>query len=115
MRLGKVHFFILWTHEGHKIPLTLISLYSPPELSLLKASYNMLWLCEHQGDLALQFIDARTIQLVVSMIPHTPRIEAQQLGEHFFLIEKPGLDIAMIGGTLEAMHEHENMTINEMN
>jgi hypothetical protein len=115
MRLGEVHFFILWTHEGHEIPLALISLYSPPEPSLLKASYNTLWSCEHQGDLALRFVDARTIQSVVAMIPHTPRIEAQQLGERFFLVEKPGLDVAMIGGTLEAMHEHENTTINEMN
>jgi hypothetical protein len=32
------------------------------------------------------------------MIPHMPRIEAQQLGECFFLVEKPGLDVALIGG-----------------
>jgi hypothetical protein len=35
---------------------------------------------------------------VVAIIPHTPRIEVQQLGERFFLVEKPGLDVALIGG-----------------
>jgi len=45
------------------------------------------------------------------MIPHTPRIEAQQLQAQFFLVEKPGLDVAVIGGMIEAMHGHEHMTI----
>ena len=98
MHLGEVYFFILWTHEGHDTALALVSLYSAPDPRLLKASHNMLWLCEHQGDSALRFINAKAIQLVVTMIPHTPRIEAQQLGERFFLVEKPGLDVALIGG-----------------
>jgi hypothetical protein len=89
----------------------LISLYSTPEPRLLKASHNMLWSCEHQGDLALQFIDAKIIQSVVAMIPHMPVIEAQQLGEHFFLVEKPGLDVAVIGGMDETEHGHDNRTI----
>jgi hypothetical protein len=93
MRLGEVQFFILWIHEGRETPLVLVSLYSTPEPRLLKASHNMLWLCEHQGDSALQFIDAKIIQSMVAMIPHMPTIEAQQLGEHFFLVEKPGLDV----------------------
>ena len=98
MCLAKVYFFILWTHEGCETPLALISLYSTPDPRLLKASHNTLWSCEHQGDSALRFINAKAIQLVVAMIPHTPRIEAQQLGERFFLVEKPGLDVALIGG-----------------
>jgi hypothetical protein len=111
MRLAEVYFFILWTHEGHETPLTLISLYSTPDPRLLKASHNTLWSCEHQGDSALQFINAKTIQLVVAMIPHTPRIEAQQLQAQFFLVEKPGLDVAVIGGMIEVMLGHEHMTI----
>ena len=70
----------------------------------------MLWLCEHQGDSALQFIDAKIIQSVVAIISHTPTIEVQQLGEHFFLVEKPGLDIAVIGGMDETVHGHDNRT-----
>jgi hypothetical protein len=47
------------------------------------------------------------------MIPHMPRIEAQQLQERFFLVEKPGLDVAVIGGMVEEMRGHEYSTINE--
>ena len=115
MCLAEVYFFIIWTHEGRETPLTLISLYSTPEPRLLKASHNTLWSCEHQGDSALWFIDAKTIKSVVAMIPHTPRIEAQQLGEWFFLVEKPGLDIAIIGDMVEAMRGHKDVTVNETN
>jgi hypothetical protein len=111
MRLAEVYFFILWTHEGHETPLVLILLYSTPDPRLLKALHNTLWSCEHQGDSALRFINAKTIQSVVVMIPHTPRIEAQQLQARFFLVEKPGLDVAVIRGMIEAMHGHEHMTI----
>ena len=113
IRLGEVQFFILWTHEGHETPLALVSLYSTPEPRLLKASHNTLWSCEDQGDSALRFIEAKTMKSVVAMIPHTPMIEGQQLGERFFLVEKPGLDVAVIGGMVEAMHGHEHMTFNE--
>ena len=113
MRLAEVLFFILWTHKGRETPLALVSLYSTPDLRLLKASHNTLWSCEHQGDSALQFIDAKTIQSVVAMIPHMPMIEAQRLGEWFFLVEKPGLDVAVIGGMVEEMRGHEYSTINE--
>jgi hypothetical protein len=96
MQLGEVQFFILWTHKECRTPLMLISLYSTPDLGLLKALHKTLWSCKHQRDSALQFINAKTIQLVVTMIPHTPRIEVQQLQEQFFLVEKLGLDIAVI-------------------
>ena len=107
MCLAEVYFFILWTHEGRETPLVLISLYFTPDPRLLKASHNTLWSCEHQGDSALRFINAKTIQSVVTMIPHMPRIEVQQLQARFFLVEKPGLDVAVIGGMIEAMHGHE--------
>jgi len=75
----------------------------------------MLWSCEYQGDTALRFIDTKTIQSVVAMIPHKPVIEAQELGEHFFLVEKPGLDVAVIGGMDETMHGHEHSIIDKIN
>jgi len=50
---------------------------------------------------------------VVAIIPHTPRIEGQQLGECFFLVEKLGIDIAVIGGVDEAMHRNEHISIDD--
>jgi len=110
MHLGKVYFFILWTHKGYETALALVSLYSAPELRLLKALHNTLWSCEHGRDSALWFIDAKAIQSVVAMIPHMPRIEVQQLGKCFFLVEKLGLDVTLIGGMDETMHRQDHST-----
>jgi hypothetical protein len=98
-----VYFFIHLTHEGHDLALALVSLYSAPHPKLLEVSHNMLWSCEYQGDSSLKFINVKSIQSVVAMIPHMPMIEGQQAGEHFFLVEKPGFDVAVIGGMDEAM------------
>lgn len=39
------------------------------------------------------------------MIPHKPVIEGQEASDRFFLVEKPGLDVAMMAGTEEAITE----------
>jgi len=95
--------------------LALVSPYSASDLRLLRASHNTLWLCKHHRDSALWFINAKAIQSVIAMIPHMPRIEAQQLGEHFLLVEKPGLDITLIGGMDETMHGHKHRLVDETN
>jgi hypothetical protein len=51
--------------------------------------------------MALRFIDVKIIQAVVSMVPHAPAIQGQPAEERFFLVEKPGLDVAMMGGAEE--------------
>ena len=81
--------------------LALVSLFSKPDPTLLSLSVKTLWSCQYRGDLALQFIDVKTIQAVVSMVPHTPSIQGQAEGERFFLVEKPSLDVAMMAGTEE--------------
>jgi hypothetical protein len=35
------------------------------------------------------------------MIPHTPVIDGQEAHNRFFLVEKPGLDVAVITGAEE--------------
>jgi hypothetical protein len=108
IRLAEVYFFIHLTHEGHDLALALVSLYSTPHPKLLEVSHNTLWSCEYQGDSSLRFINVKSIQSVVAMIPHMPVIEGQQAGERFFLVEKPGFDVAVIGGMEEAMPSNEN-------
>jgi len=51
--------------------------------------------------MALRFINVKTIQAVVSMVPHTPVIQGQPAEEQFFLMEKPGLDVAIMAGAEE--------------
>jgi hypothetical protein len=83
--------------------LMLISLYSRPDPTLLSLLVNTLWSCEYKGDHALRFINIKTIHIVVVMIPHRLVIGGWQMGELFFLVEKLGLDIAVILGIQEHM------------
>jgi len=83
--------------------LALISLYSKPDNYLLSISANTLWSSEYQGNGALKFIDVKTIQSVVTMIPHKPEILGLPPSERFFLVEKPGLDVTMMGGIEDDM------------
>ena len=89
-------------------------MYSRPDPSLLRLSVNTLWSCEHQGDAALRFIDVKIIQSVVAMVPHTPAIEGVDLGERFFLVEKPGFDVAIIAGIQENLRVDENIEIDSI-
>jgi hypothetical protein len=70
---------------------------------------NTLWSCEYEGDGALRFIDIKTICAVVAMIPHKLVIGGRQMSERFFLVEKPGLDVAMISGVQEDMPVDEEI------
>jgi hypothetical protein len=103
MRIAEAYFYIHVHHEGREMALALVSLYSKPDPTILRHSLNTLWSCKYQGDSdsALKFIDAKTIQSVVSMVPHNPVIPGQETEERFFLVEKPGLDVAIIAGIEE--------------
>jgi hypothetical protein len=93
---------VLLAREGNenaaRNAVALVSLYSMPHKDLLRLSSNTLYSCEYEGDNALRFIDVKTIQAVVSMVPHTPAICHQEPSERFFLVEKPGLDVAVMAG-----------------
>ena len=107
VRIADVRFFVYLHRNEEDIALALVSLYSNLDSRLLSLSVNTLWSCKYQGDMALQFINVKTIQAVVSMVPHTPVIQGQPAEEHFFLMEKPGLDIVVMAGTEEGTQEEE--------
>jgi hypothetical protein len=108
IRIVEVRFFVHFFYEGEEIALALVSLYSRPDPTLLDLSFNTLWSCQYQGDMALQFIDVKTIQAVVSMVPHTPVIQGLPAQERFFLVEKPGLDVAVMTGAEDLSGEELN-------
>jgi hypothetical protein len=64
--------------------------------------------------MALRFIDVKSIQSMVAMVPYTPAIEGEDLGEWFFLVEKPGFDVAIIVGIQENLWVEENIEIDSM-
>jgi hypothetical protein len=97
--------------EGKELGLALVSLYSRPDPTLLNKSVNTLWSCEYEGDGALIFTNAKTIHSVVAIGPHRPVIGDQQMGERFFLVEKPGLDVAVMSGIQEYMPVDEDAIV----
>ena len=107
IRIVEVRFFLYIPREEGEISLALVSLFSNPDPTLLSLSFNTLWSCQYQGNMALQFINTKTIQAVVSMVPHMPMIQGQPAEGRFFLVEKPGLDVAMIAGAEEEMSGEE--------
>ncbi len=73
-------------------------LFSNLDPTLLQLSVNTLWSCKYLGDSALKFINVKCIHAIVAMVPHALAIEEQPVWEWFFLIEKPGFDVAVISG-----------------
>ena len=83
----------------------LSSYYTLHHRELLHISSNMLYSCEYQGDNALHFIDAKTIQAVMAMVPHMPAIGYQGPSEWFFLIEKPRFNAAVMTGIEDKLQD----------
>jgi hypothetical protein len=100
-RIAEVYFFIHLCYNGDERAPMLVSLFSNPDPTLLRLSINTLWSCESLGDSALKFIDVKCIHAIMAMIPHAPAIGEQPAHEQFFLIEKPGFDVAVISGIEE--------------
>ena len=77
--------------------LAMVSLYSSPHTGLLKHSYYTVWSCTHLGDMTV--VDVKSIVSVVAMVPHQPFPE--DTIKRVFVVEKPGLDVAWLGGNAE--------------
>jgi hypothetical protein len=113
--IEEVYFFILFRVQEHELPLALVSLYLRPCPVLLKLSVNTLWSCEYQGDSALIFIDVKSIQSVVAMIPHALLVDRRQASKRFFLVEKPGFDVTVMTGVEEEISAERTGTFNRDN
>lgn len=91
------YFRLAFGEEVHG--LALISVFSPPDLQLLRESFQTVYKCHYQGEDALLAIDIKQIESVVAMIPYykvTPDGELQIPGTEYFLMEKIGLDITAL-------------------
>ena len=81
----------------------MVSLYSLPHQDLLEFLYHTLLSCTHEND--LKVIDVKSICAVVAMILHKPFSGETQ--ERYFVVKKPGLDVACLGGNVEVVPEEE--------
>lgn len=75
-------------------------MYSSPDNRLLRLSSQTVVSCSLLDEISV--IDVKKIVSVVAMIPHTPRLQEDIMVEdRFFMLEKPGLDIANFGASRE--------------
>ena len=83
--------------------LAMVSLYSDPCQDLLKLSYHTLFSCTY--DIDMKVIDVKTIRSVIAMVPHKPF--PGDTRQRYFVVEKPGLDVAYLGGNVEVVPDEE--------
>lgn len=81
----------------------LVSRYSSPNAGILKKSSNTYWLCTHGRIENLEVIPVKTILSVVAMIPYKPLQNDSE--QQYFVVEKPGLEVACMGGVEENIPE----------
>ncbi|RDB26701.1 hypothetical protein Hypma_005263 [Hypsizygus marmoreus] len=108
LEFGEVQYYFRFdiTSEVTRT-LAMISLYSRPDLDLLRKSSNTLWSCRHQGVAGLVVVEARSIEAVVAMAPHSVTILGEEWAGRVFVVEKPGLDVAEMGGVVEDIPDEE--------
>ena len=104
LSFAKVYFYLRLNIGQEEKTLALVSVYSPPDRELLEASYFTLWSCRYQGNMALKVVDVKTIVGVVAMVLHGENFTGDTTGR-FFVVEKPGLDVAHMGGNDEIITE----------
>jgi hypothetical protein len=95
---AEVQYYFQMVVNDEEKALALVSIYSPPDRDILKESYNTLWVCTYRGDQALKVVDVKSIMAVISLPPLPGGLDGT-----FFLTEKPGLDVAHMGGRDEVL------------
>jgi hypothetical protein len=87
--------------ESKNKTYALVSKYSPPHAEILKKSYNTYLSCTHGRIENMEIIPVERILSVVSIIPH--KLFENDSEQRYFVVEKPGLDIAHMGGVEESI------------
>jgi hypothetical protein len=107
IQFAEIYYFFQMVIDDTEKSLAMVSMYSPPHAGLLTLSFDTLWSCIYQGNSSLRVIDAKSITAVIAMVPHQPFPEDSSPVEHFFVVEKPGLDVSSLGGVTESAPEEE--------
>ena len=105
VRFAQVYYYFQVLINETETTLAVVSLYSLPHEELLEYSHHTLLSCVYEGDAHLQVIDIKSIMSVVAMVPHHPFPE--DLLDRYFVVEKPGPDVACLGGVVEVGPEEE--------
>lgn len=81
----------------------MVRMYGPPDQEILRDSSNTVWSCSLNGSDGLAVVDVKEIEAVVAMVPHSTHFLGEEWAERCFVVEKPGLDVAEMGGVADSM------------
>ncbi|KAG6825417.1 hypothetical protein H0H92_003754 [Tricholoma furcatifolium] len=105
LEFGEVLFFFRYEHDSELQTLAMISLYSRPNAELLQKSSNTLWTCKKPVDDRIIVTNVKSIEAVVCMAPHSVELLGNGWENWVFVVEKPGLDVANLGGAVELIED----------
>ncbi|KJA13305.1 hypothetical protein HYPSUDRAFT_151736 [Hypholoma sublateritium FD-334 SS-4] len=99
IRFGEVQYYFRCKIQETTFTLVMISMYSEPNPLLFKQSAGTVLACKYTEDSesTLIVIDFISILSVVGMVPHSFSC-LDPKDDWRFVVEKPGLDIARLGG-----------------
>ncbi|KAI0372483.1 hypothetical protein BV20DRAFT_939965 [Pilatotrama ljubarskyi] len=111
-KFAEVQYFFRYTLNGVKRAFAMVSMFSPPDRAILTESVGALLACMYQGDASRAVIPITDIMSVIAMVPlplsphETALPSAEQLKENrFFVVEKLGLEVALMAGTHKEVGE----------
>jgi hypothetical protein len=99
------YYFRLQLEDNAEVTLAMVSCFSSPDKTLLDVSHNTLRSCTFLDQGGLAVIDVKYINSVIAMVPHQP-FDGDSV-QRYFVVEKPGLEIACLGGVEEQVPENE--------
>ncbi|KAL1950134.1 hypothetical protein VTO73DRAFT_5257 [Trametes versicolor] len=109
-RFAEVQYFFQFNIAGVERTLAMITPFTLPDPAILAESENTILACNHPGDADCEVIEVMDIASVVAMVPLPLTLaEAAEpdaaacYGSRFFVIERPGLDVAYLAGREEPM------------
>ena len=88
--------------QDSSMTIALVSQYLEPDPTLLHLSHETLWSSTYHGEHSLAVYNVKAISSVVAMVAHYP-FECSQ--PRYFLVEKPGLDVASLSGSSQTADE----------
>lgn len=89
----------------------MVSVYSPPDPDILEESYGTVWSCTYAGVGSLKVYPVSFIKAVVAVVPFEHGV-ARESTRHF-VVEKPGLDVGILSGTLVELESEVSVTDND--
>jgi hypothetical protein len=106
VKYGEVQFFFLDdTDDNTTNYYALVSVYGPLNADLLEESSHALRACPYSGDDNLHIIDVASILSVVSMQPLPLSPDDVGLDDHWFVIEKSGIDDTELTGYVDTLDQ----------